>query len=58
MNHPLPPVDLANPLLQPWTGCFGLPPFAAIGAEHFAPAFDSALAAHRAEIAAILPIAR
>ena len=53
MNHPLPPVDLANPLLQPWTGCFGLPPFAAIGAEHFAPAFDSALAAHRAEIAAI-----
>jgi peptidyl-dipeptidase Dcp len=53
MNHPLPAVDLTNPLLQPWTGCFGLPPFASIGAEHFAPAFDRALAAHFAEIAAI-----
>jgi peptidyl-dipeptidase Dcp len=43
----------ANPLLAPWTGCFGLPPFGAIRAEHFAPAFDVVLAAHRAEIEAI-----
>jgi peptidyl-dipeptidase Dcp len=43
----------ANPLLEPWTGCFGLPPFGAIRAEHFAPAFEQALAAHRAEIDAI-----
>jgi peptidyl-dipeptidase Dcp len=43
----------ANPLLAPWTGCFGLPPFGEIRADHFAPAFDVALAAHRAEIEAI-----
>jgi peptidyl-dipeptidase Dcp len=39
-----------NPLLAAWTGAFGLPPFGAIGPEHFRPAFDKALAAHRAEI--------
>jgi len=43
----------ANPLLQEWTGPFGLPPLAAIAPEHFRPAFDQALAAHRAEIDAI-----
>ncbi len=43
----------ANPLLTPWTGCFGLPPFGEIRAHHFAPAFDVVLAAHRAEIEAI-----
>jgi peptidyl-dipeptidase Dcp len=43
----------ANPLLTPWTGCFGLPPFAQVRPEHFAPAFAVALAAHRAEIDAI-----
>ena len=32
---------------------FGLPPFGAIRPEHFRPAFDRALAAHRAEIDAI-----
>ena len=41
-----------NPLLQPWTAPYGLPPFAAIHPEHFVPAFEEALAAHRAEIAA------
>ena len=41
-----------NPLLQPWTAPFGLPPFSAIRAEHFVPAFDEALLLHRAEIAA------
>ena len=39
-----------NPLLADWTGPFGLPPFGAIKPEHFQPAFDAALAAHRAEI--------
>ena len=43
----------ANPLLRDWTGAFGLPPFGAIHPEHFRPAFDQALAAHRAEIDAI-----
>ncbi len=42
-----------NPLLEPWDGPHGLPPFTAIRAEHFEPAFEVALAAHRAEIDAI-----
>ena len=42
-----------NPLLQPWTTPYGLPPFAAIRPEHFVPAFDRALASHLAEIDAI-----
>ena len=45
--------DLQNPLLATWSGEFELPPFAAIKAEHFRPAFDRALAEHRAEIDAI-----
>jgi len=53
MNDPKLPVDLANPLLAPWTGCFGLPPFAAIEPAHFVPAFDAGLAAHGDEIGAI-----
>src|SRR5450756_1715853 len=43
----------ANPLLTDWTGPFGLPPLGAIKPKHFRPAFDRALAAHRAEIDAI-----
>lgn len=39
-----------NPLLQPWDEPFGLPSFAQIKAEHFAPAFAQAMTAHRAEI--------
>jgi peptidyl-dipeptidase Dcp len=39
-----------NPLLRTWTSTFGLPPFAATRTEHFGPAFDSAIAAHRAEV--------
>ncbi len=39
-----------NPLLADWIGDFELPPFAAIRPEHFRPAFDRALADHRAEI--------
>ena len=39
-----------NPLLQDWAGPHGLPPFADIQPAHFQPAFDAALAAHRAEV--------
>jgi peptidyl-dipeptidase Dcp len=42
-----------NPLLAPWTTPFGLPPFDLIRPEHFAPAFEEAMAGHLAEIAAI-----
>jgi peptidyl-dipeptidase Dcp len=42
-----------NPLLQDWTGPFGLPPFAAIEPAHFAPAFEVALRQHRGELDAI-----
>ncbi|MES2665049.1 MAG: M3 family metallopeptidase [Pseudomonadota bacterium] len=42
-----------NALLTPWTAPFGLPDFAAIKDEDFAPAFDAALAEARANIAAI-----
>ena len=42
-----------NPLLQDWTGAFGLPPFDAIAPADFRAAFDRALARHRAEIDAV-----
>ena len=42
-----------NPLLTPWNTPYGLPPFEAIHTEHFEPAFEVALKAHRAEIDAI-----
>ncbi len=42
-----------NALLTPWNTTFSLPPFAAIRDEHFAPAFEAALAEARANIAAI-----
>ena len=42
-----------NPLLQPWDTPYGLPPFEAIHAAHFEPAFEVALKAHRAEVDAI-----
>jgi peptidyl-dipeptidase Dcp len=42
-----------NPLLAPWTGPFGLPPFDLIRAAQFPPALDAGMAAHKAEIAAI-----
>src|SRR5674476_615222 len=45
--------DAQNPLLTAWTGPFGLPPLAAIKPEHFRPAFERAMAAHRTEIDAI-----
>jgi peptidyl-dipeptidase Dcp len=44
---------MTNPLLAPWTAPFGLPPFAEIRDEDFAPAFDQGLAEAREAIAAI-----
>jgi peptidyl-dipeptidase Dcp len=43
----------ANPLLVAWTTPFGMPPFGDIRPEHFRPAFEAAMAAQRAEVAAI-----
>ncbi len=42
-----------NPLFTDWTAPHGAPPFDAIKAEHFVPAFEHAMALHRAEIDAI-----
>ena len=42
-----------NPLLADWDTPFGLPPFADIDDAHFEPAFDTALAAARADLDAI-----
>ena len=36
----------SNPLLQPWTAPYGLPPFDAIRPEHFVPAFEQAMRSH------------
>ncbi len=47
------PSVTSNPLVQPWTTPCALPPFAEVRAEHFKPAFDAALAEHRAEVDAI-----
>src|SRR5262245_58415764 len=44
---------MQNPLLSVWAGALELPPFEAIKPGHFRPAFDRALAEHRAEIDAI-----
>jgi peptidyl-dipeptidase Dcp len=45
--------DAGNPLLEEWTGPFGVPPFDRIHPTHFLPAFARAFAAHQAEIDAI-----
>ncbi len=50
---PAAPADPTNPLLAEWTTPFGLPPFAEIAPPQFRPAFDAALAAHKAELEAI-----
>ena len=42
-----------NPLLRPWIGPLGAPPFAAVRDEHFRSAFSAAIEERRAEIAAI-----
>jgi peptidyl-dipeptidase Dcp len=48
-----PPAHGDNPLLADWTTPFRVPPFGAIRPEHFGSAFDTALARHRGEVAAI-----
>ena len=53
MTQPPSTTNTQNPLLTEWSGPFGLPPLPAIAPEHFRPAFERALAAHRAEIDAI-----
>jgi hypothetical protein len=42
-----------NPLIQPWTTPFEMPPFDRIRAEHFLPAFEKVFADNIAEIEAI-----
>ena len=42
-----------NALLTDWTSPHGLPPFADVTPDQFRPAFDAALAAHKAEIDAV-----
>jgi len=42
-----------NPLLEPWQTPYGLPPFGAVRAQHFVPAFEQAMREHLAEIDAI-----
>ena len=46
--------EFDNPLLAQWTAPYEVPPFADIRTEHYLPAFDTAFAAHNAEIAAIV----
>lgn len=53
MSHASDAPMSANPLLAPWTGLFGAPPFDAIRPEHFLPAFEAAMAENRREIGAI-----
>ena len=42
-----------NPLLATWDAPFGAPPLERVKPEHFRPAFERAMAEHRAEIAAV-----
>jgi peptidyl-dipeptidase Dcp len=44
---------MTTALIQPWDGPLGLPRFDAISDADFAPAFEQALASHKAEIEAI-----
>jgi len=48
------PLPAENPFATRWETPFRLPPFASIRPDHIRPAFDAALAKHRAEIAAIV----
>ena len=47
------PAPDTNPLLQPWTTPFEVPPFPAIRPEHFRPAIEAGIAEQRKNIAAI-----
>jgi peptidyl-dipeptidase Dcp len=46
-------MTIANPLLETWQTPFGVAPFATIAAEHYAPAYNIALATHLDELNAI-----
>lgn len=46
-------ITAENPLLQSWNTPHGLPPFDQIRPEHFAPAFEAAMQAHRDELDAL-----
>ena len=49
----LPTLDTGNPFSAArWDTPHGLPPFERIRPEHYLPAFEAAIAAHEAEIAA------
>ena len=48
-----PATHSANPLLSEWKTPYAMPPFDAVTFEHFAPAFEVALAAAEADIARI-----
>src|SRR5262249_11559820 len=55
-GHPRPRVRRdasSNPLLEPWSTPFAVPPFDRLRPAHFLPAFDRGLALSRREIAAI-----
>ena len=41
---------MTNPLLEPWTAPYGLPPFSQVRPEHYSPAFAQAMREHRAEV--------
>jgi peptidyl-dipeptidase Dcp len=45
--------DRTNPFFRPWTTPFGIAPFSEITIDDYRPAFERALAEHRAEIEAI-----
>ena len=45
--------DISNPLLAEWATPYALPPFHLVQPDHFAPAFDVAMRAHRDELNAI-----
>jgi peptidyl-dipeptidase Dcp len=53
MTHSQSDTRPANPLLAPFAAPFGVPPLDRVKPEHFPPAFEAALAQHRAEIDAI-----
>ena len=44
---------MTNPLLEPWDAPFGAPPLDRASPAHFRPAYEQAMAGHRAEVAAI-----
>lgn len=46
--------EAQNPLLAEWNTPFGIPPFESVKSEHYMPAFKEAMAAHLAEIDAIV----